>query len=66
MKQRVRTAKTHMRSEQGKMRNVAVWLLLISYDFEQLQGRVEQQVARIEAERISAIRQAVAGASRSN
>src|SRR5947207_1679779 len=35
-------------------------------NFEQLQGRAEQQVERIEAERISAIRQALAGAIRSN
>ena len=32
------------------------------YNFEQLQSRVEQQVERIEAERISAIREALAGA----
>jgi hypothetical protein len=38
---------------------------LNSYDFEQLQRRAEQQVERIEAERISAIRQAFAGAIRS-
>ena len=35
---------------------------LNSYNFEQLQGRAEQQVERIEAERISAIREAFAGA----
>jgi len=39
---------------------------LNSYDFEQLQSRAEQQVKRIEAERISAVRQAFAGAIRSN
>jgi hypothetical protein len=38
---------------------------LDSYNFEQLQRRAEQQVERIEAERISAIRQAFAGAIRS-
>jgi hypothetical protein len=38
---------------------------LNSYDFEQLQRRAEQQVERIEAERISAIRQAFTGATRS-
>jgi hypothetical protein len=38
---------------------------LNSYNFEQLQRRAEQQVERIEAERISAIRQAFAGAIRS-
>jgi hypothetical protein len=38
---------------------------LNSYDFEQLQRRAEQQVERIEAERISAIRQAFAGEIRS-
>jgi len=32
------------------------------YNFEQLQDRAEQQIERIEAERISAIRQAFAGA----
>ena len=64
MKQRVRTAKTDTRSEQGKMMKVPLWLLLISYNFEQLQGRMEQQVTRIEAERISAIREAFAGAIR--
>ena len=36
-----------------------------SYDFEQLQRRAEQQIERIEAERISAIREAFAGAIRS-
>ena len=35
------------------------------YNFEQLQRRAEQQVERIEAERISAVRQAFAEASRS-
>jgi hypothetical protein len=38
---------------------------LNSYNFEELQRRAEQQVERIEAERISAIRQAFAGAIRS-
>jgi hypothetical protein len=38
---------------------------LNSYNFEQLQGRAEQQVERIEAERISAVRQVLAGAIRS-
>jgi hypothetical protein len=38
---------------------------LDSYNFEQLQRRAEQQVERIEAERISAARQAFAGANRS-
>jgi len=38
---------------------------LNSYNFEQLQRRAEQQVERIEAERISAVRQAFAEASRS-
>ena len=38
---------------------------LNSYNFEQLQGRAEQQVERIEAERISAVRQVFAGAIRS-
>ena len=37
---------------------------LNSYNFEQLQRRAEQQVERIEAERISAVRQAFAGAIR--
>jgi hypothetical protein len=36
---------------------------LNSYNFEQLQGRAEQQAERIEAERISAVRQAFAGAT---
>jgi len=36
-----------------------------TYNFEQLQRRAEQQVKRIEAERISAIRKAFAGAIRS-
>jgi hypothetical protein len=35
---------------------------LNSYNFEQLQRRAEQQAERIEAERISAVRQAFAGA----
>jgi hypothetical protein len=35
---------------------------LNSYNFEQLQRRAEQQAERIEAERISAFRQAFAGA----
>jgi hypothetical protein len=38
---------------------------LNSYNFEQLQRRAEQQVERIEAERILAVRQAFAGANRS-
>jgi hypothetical protein len=38
---------------------------LNSYNFEQLQGRAEQQVERIEAERISAVRQVFAAATRS-
>ena len=38
---------------------------LDSYNFEQLQRRAEQQVEQIEAERISAIRQAFMGAIRS-
>jgi len=38
---------------------------LNAYNFEQLQRRAEQQVERIEAERISAIREAFAGAIRS-
>ena len=38
---------------------------LNSYNFEQLQGRAAQQVERIEAERISAVRQVFAGAIRS-
>jgi hypothetical protein len=38
---------------------------LNSYNFEQLQRRAAQQVERIEAERISAVRQAFAGAIRS-
>ena len=59
----MRTAKTHTRSEQGKMTNVPVWLLLITYNFEQLQRR--KQVERIETERISAMRKAFAGAIRS-
>jgi hypothetical protein len=36
------------------------------WDFEQLQRRAEQQAERIEAERISAVRQAFAGAICSN
>ena len=39
---------------------------LSSYNFEQLQRRAEQQVERIEAERIAAVRQAFAGARRAN
>ena len=39
---------------------------LSGYDFEELQRRAEQQVERIEAERISAVRRAFAGAIRSN
>src|SRR3954468_19614290 len=35
---------------------------LNTYNFEQLQRRAEQQVERLEAERISAVRQAFAGA----
>jgi hypothetical protein len=38
---------------------------LNAYNFEQLQHRAEQQVERIEAERISAIREAFAGATNS-
>ena len=38
---------------------------LNTYNFEQLQHRAEQQVERIEAERMSAIRQAFTGATRS-
>jgi len=38
---------------------------LNSYNFEQLQRRAEQQVERIEAERISAVRQVFAAATRS-
>jgi len=38
---------------------------LNSYNFEQLQGRAEQQVERIEAERISALAQVFAGGIRS-
>jgi hypothetical protein len=38
---------------------------LNNYNFEQLQRRAERQVERIEAERISAVRQAFAGAIRS-
>jgi hypothetical protein len=38
---------------------------LNSYNFEQLQGRAEQQVERIEAERMSAVRQVFAEAIRS-
>src|SRR4029453_3078299 len=37
---------------------------LDSYNFEQLQRRAEQQVEHIEAERISAVRQAFAGGNR--
>jgi hypothetical protein len=39
---------------------------LNTYHFEQLQRRAEQQVERIEAERISAVRQAFVGALRAN
>jgi len=39
---------------------------LSSCNFEQLQRRAEQQVERIEAGRISAVRQAFAGALPSN
>ena len=39
---------------------------LKGYNFEELQRRAEQQVERIEAERISAVRQIFAGAVRSN
>ena len=39
---------------------------LKSYDFEEPQRRAEQQIERIEAERISAVCQAFAGATRSN
>jgi hypothetical protein len=39
---------------------------LNSYDFEEPQRRAEQQIERIEAERISAVCQAFAGATRSN
>jgi hypothetical protein len=39
---------------------------LSSYNFEQLQRRAEQQIERIEAERIAAVREAFAGAIRSN
>src|SRR5437762_7176623 len=39
---------------------------LSSYNVEQLQRRAEQQIERIEAERISAVREAFAGAIRSN
>jgi hypothetical protein len=38
---------------------------LDSYDFNHLQRRAEQQVERIEAERVSTVRQAFAGAIRS-
>jgi hypothetical protein len=38
---------------------------LDSYDFEQLQHRAEQQVERIEAERLLAVRETFAGAIRS-
>jgi len=38
---------------------------LNNFNLEQLQRRAEQQVERIEAERISAIRQAFAGTTRS-
>ena len=39
---------------------------LSTYNFEQLQRRAEEQVERIEAERISAVCQAFSGAIRSN
>ena len=39
---------------------------LSSYNFEQLQRRAEQQIERIEAERISVVREAFAGAIGSN
>ena len=39
---------------------------LNGYNFEELQRQAEQQVDRIEAERISAVRQTFAGAVRSN
>jgi len=39
---------------------------LNTYNFEQLQRRAEQQIERIEAERISAVRQAFAGALESS
>jgi hypothetical protein len=39
---------------------------LNTYHFEQLQRRAERQVERIEAERISAVRQAFVGALRAN
>ena len=39
---------------------------LKSYDFEEPQRRAEQQIERIESERISAVCQAFAGATRSN
>ena len=38
---------------------------LNTFNFEEQQRRAEQQVERIEAERISAVRQAFAGAIRS-
>jgi len=38
---------------------------LDSYNFEQLQRRAEQQIERIEVERISAVRQAFTKAIRS-
>ena len=97
----------HTRSEEGKMRNVPVWIddtpirkfpklqgnitadilvvgagvtgitvagvlkkagstvALNNHNFEQLQSRTEQQVERIEAERISAVPRAFAGTIRS-
>jgi hypothetical protein len=45
--------------------DAAKLLPLNSYNFEQLQRRAEQQIERIEAERMSAIREAFAGASSS-
>jgi hypothetical protein len=54
--------------KKGLWRTLAVAELprLNSYNFEQLQRRAEQQVEQIEAERISAVRQAFAGARRAN
>jgi hypothetical protein len=45
--------------------DAAKLLPVSTYNFEQLQRRAEQQVERIGAERISAIRKAFAGANRS-
>jgi len=47
------------------VKNVPVWLQLDTHNFEQLRRRAEQQVERIEVERISAIRKAFAEAIRS-